>query len=293
VAEKSYLIQRLLPHDKFNDIGCYEVCFCLDGRWKGILVDSSLPAIARKARSTGEKRIASNSKTQKQSKRGSFQIQEDMVIQPAFAAGNVSWPAIIEKAYAKVHGSYSRLSGGFVSEAFYDLTGAPVERILFRNIYDYDELFARLLSFSNAGFLMGVCTSAGGDGLVPCHAYSLLGVYEIHDAVVGEQKKVTNFFQKGDDDKDVIFVEDTKEKRPLGSTIRLARIRNPWGVREWKGKWSAESVEWTSKIKSAIGKNAYKQGDGTFFMSYEDMVQRFDHMDIAKCQKVRRLYMNR
>ena len=73
------------------------------------------------------------------------------------------------------------------------------------------------------------------------------------------------------------------------SSVRLVRIRNPWGVREWKGKWSATSAEWTSKIKRTIGDETCKQGDGTFFMSYEDMIQRFDHMDVAKCQEVRDL----
>ena len=50
------------------------------------------------------------------------------MLQPVFELGRFSWPAIIEKACTKVHGSYSRLSGGYVSEALYDLTGAPIER---------------------------------------------------------------------------------------------------------------------------------------------------------------------
>lgn len=265
MAEKPYIIQRLLPHQEFNEFGCYEVYFCLDGRWKSTLVDSFLPSILRKSK----KPSATN-------------------IQPAFAAGEFMWPSIIEKAYAKVHGSYSRLSGGFISEAFYDLTGAPVERLRFRKQYDHDELFARLLSFSNAGFLMGIATNAGGDGLVPMHAYSLLGVYEVHDVAVGEQMKVTNFFTSKNED--VILVDSRTNHLKLGETktktVRLVRIRNPWGVREWKGQWSSKSSEWTSKIKHAIGDSTCKQGDGTFFMSFEDMIQRFDHMDVAKCQEV-------
>ena len=61
---------------------------------------------------------------------------KDVLVKPAFAAvkdGQVLWPAIVEKAYAKVHGSYDSLSGGFISEALYDLSGAPTERIPFHN----------------------------------------------------------------------------------------------------------------------------------------------------------------
>lgn len=263
-------------------------------------MDSLLPAVARKLNSekSGGSNSAgganSNSNSNSNSNRkGGFQTKDGICIQPAFAAGNVSWPAIIEKAYAKVHGSYARLSGGFISEAFYDLTGAPIERIHFHKEYDYDELFARLLSFSSAGFLMGIATSAGGDGLVGCHAYSLLGVYEIHDAIVGAQKKVTSFFTKDSNDDgndEVVIVEnplnDSQASSEQRTIVRLVRIRNPWGSREWKGKWSACSEQWTEKIRKQIGEEICKQGNGTFFMSYEDMIQRFDHMDLVRCQEV-------
>lgn len=38
---------------------------------------------------------------------------------------NQLWVQFIEKAYAKMHGSYKSISGGHVAEAFLDLTGAP------------------------------------------------------------------------------------------------------------------------------------------------------------------------
>lgn len=300
VAEKPYLIRKLIPHADMNEIGCYEVNFCIDGRWTSVIVDSMLPSVLRSTTDSKKSRI-----------KGGVNTSEGITVQPAFASGLVCWPAIVEKAYAKVHGSYARLSGGFISEALFDLTGAPTERIHFRKIIDKDELFARLLSFSSSGFLMGIATSSGGDGLVACHAYSVLGVWEINNVMVGKQQKVTNFFAQKPKEieisKDVYIVEKPKalkaiklnddvtvverlstpedSKPQIPTTVRLVRIRNPWGVKEWKGMWSANSEQWTEKIRSEIGKDVCQQGDGTFFMSYEDMLQRFDHMDVCKCHE--------
>jgi hypothetical protein len=41
---------------------------------------------------------------------------------------NVFWPGIVEKAYAKLHGSYSSLQGGSVADALVDLTGGARPR---------------------------------------------------------------------------------------------------------------------------------------------------------------------
>lgn len=47
------------------------------------------------------------------------------------------------------------------------------------------------------------------------------------------------------------------------------------------------SDSWTRKIRKELGiENLSKQGNGTFYMSYEDMIQRFDHLDVAKCKEV-------
>ena len=48
------------------------------------------------------------------------------------AKNNQLWVPFIEKAYAKMHGSYQAISGGHVAEAFLDLTGAPTA------VYNFD-----------------------------------------------------------------------------------------------------------------------------------------------------------
>ena len=51
-------------------------------------------------------------------------------------------------------------------------------------------------------------------GLVDAHAYSLISAQEI------------------------------KVPRSLGSRVRLVKVRNPWGKKEWGGDWSDKSKLW-------------------------------------------------
>jgi hypothetical protein len=53
-----------------------------------------------------------------------FPVKEDKIVFSA-ANGNELWVMILEKAFAKVHGDYSRIIGGLSHETFRDLTGAP------------------------------------------------------------------------------------------------------------------------------------------------------------------------
>ena len=299
VAEKPYLIHQLLPHTQINERGCYQINLCLDGKWKPVIVDSNLPVVVKETKGPrnnsliGDER-ASVINTKLKGREGVvFDLcQQDLFAYPAFCATPdlQIWPSLIEKAYAKVHGSYAQLSGGFISEGFIDLTGAPFETIVFSgNLLDREELWARLLSFHEAGFIMGVATAKGGDGLVGGHAYSVLDVVEVPDKIVGEQLKVTDFFANPTLKKQKTGLSPEMEKRieVMGTrtNVRLVRIRNPWGKREWKGAWSANSEQWTTALRKILGSSSYAKGDGTFFMSFDDMLERFHHMDVGKTRE--------
>ena len=51
------------------------------------------------------------------------------------------WAPLLEKAYAKIHGSYKAISGGWIAEALFDLTGWPTESISFNgHIFDSEQV---------------------------------------------------------------------------------------------------------------------------------------------------------
>lgn len=87
---------KLFKTVQTNDEGVYAMQICKNGVWKEVVVDDFFPC------DLGE---------------------------PAFSRANGSelWVMLIEKAWAKLHGSYERIEAGLAENVLRDLTGAPTE----------------------------------------------------------------------------------------------------------------------------------------------------------------------
>ncbi|PGH01673.1 hypothetical protein GX51_05119 [Blastomyces parvus] len=166
---------------------------------------------------------------------------------------NETWLPLLEKAYAKAHGDYSSIEGGFVGEAIEDLTGGVTSEIRSRDILDKERFWKEDLLNVNKKFVFGCATGLYGRWLYPDHNSSKdrSGIHENHAYSIMDAKEING--------------------------RRLLRVRNPWGHKEWSGPWSDGSEQWTAEWMDLL---QHKFGnDGVFWISYEDFLRKYEHID--------------
>lgn len=188
------------------------------------------------------------------------------------------WSALLEKAYAKLHGCYAVLDGGNLSDALVDFTSGVSEVIDLNTIIsqlrgdpDAKKAFFNTMEKELEDHALMCCAiqTSGAEeiekrtdlGLVKGHAYGITAVtkVDLNDA---------KFFAK-------IF----KEKKHL----YLVRLQNPWGRKEWTGAFSDKSPEWagvSQKEKEKLGLTL--KDDGEFWMPFDDFLTQFSEMSICR-----------
>ncbi|XP_019395947.1 PREDICTED: calpain-6 [Crocodylus porosus] len=186
---------------------------------------------------------------------------------------NEFWSALLEKAYAKLAGSYEALDGGSAADALVDFTGAMAESIDMvqgkygMNISEQMKLLNDLMKVHERGGLIScyISTSSTNDreaetesGLIIGHAYSVTAVRKVH---LGKRHRCFSKSEK----------------------LFMIRLRNPWGRREWHGAWSDSSEEWKKVSESERKRLGLTiRNDGEFWMTFEDWCKNFTDVDVCR-----------
>uniref|UniRef100_H2YVE7 Uncharacterized protein n=1 Tax=Ciona savignyi TaxID=51511 RepID=H2YVE7_CIOSA len=230
------LLYRIIPPDQSfskDYCGMFHFQFWQYGEWVDVMVDDLLPTYRGK------------------------------LVYLHSAQTNEFWSALLEKAYAKLNGSYEALKGGSTTEAMEDFTGGVTEIISLKDAPG--NLYSVMLKSLKKGALMGcaveVITSSASqreaklsNGLLMGHAYSITGL-------------------------DI-----------LRNGTKLIRIRNPWGQVEWNGAWSDSyfcqlifqcSSKWDKFPDEKKRLDVEFGEDGEFWMSYEDFCRSFTKLEIC------------
>lgn len=229
LGEKPYRISNLFLNKKSNLQGIYGIKLNHEGEWREIVIDDYLPC---------------------DSKKKSLCFASHVKDKTCFI-----WLSLLEKAFAKVYGSYYLIGNLSFTQILRDLTGAPI--ITFDN--NKEDLWNDIKVGYNKGYLLAVsagetqssCELLSEVGLMPYNNYSILEAHEI----------------------------ETEE----GTSEKLIKLKNHFGNSELLGDWAQMSALWREDIKAKLNINIDKDiKENSFWMNYKDLRYYFSKLIICK-----------
>ncbi|KAL7697410.1 cytoskeleton-associated protein CAP5.5 [Lotmaria passim] len=225
-------------------VGAYRVSLNKDGWWQSVIVDDYLPTVNKMpvfARSVDEPREL--------------------------------WMSLLEKAYAKVHGSYASITGGDALQALSEFTGFPIFR--FDNdwtsaLHDAQkaDVFVEMLvemTRNSAATVVLSTPSHGSETYLGRESQADPQAFHEKFADVGLRTAYTYFVER---------VVSVKKRRTL-----LFKVRNPWRSTggSWTGLWAYGSPVWEEHPDvCSVCNGMTDPKDGSFWIDFEDAKKYFD-----------------
>jgi len=221
------------PPQEYNNAGVYAVKFWRGNAWRIVVVDDYIPCGG-----DGLPCFASLSE-------GSCEF----------------WPLIVEKAYAKLNGSYEAIISGKENQALQDLTGGVPIMIKIG-----DKLQDKYKGAEGTKMLWAYLNERMDEG-------SHIGISKSKNGLPGRSPEIQAQHAYG-----------ITKLSLLNDQTPVVQIRNPWGKgMEWRGKFSDSDPIWgtlSNNVKKQLGYTQNK--DGTWWMSFQDLLREFDELSICR-----------
>uniref|UniRef100_A0A2K6G3B5 Calpain-13 n=1 Tax=Propithecus coquereli TaxID=379532 RepID=A0A2K6G3B5_PROCO len=217
--------QKLLQEKHLSNLEWKRPQFWQCGQWVEVVIDDRLPAMGK----------------------------ECLFVRPR-KDNQEFWPCLLEKAYAKLLGSYSHLHQGYLPDALVDLTGGVVSKINLRSSPSH--LLTVVKTAATEGSLMTCSTpkrptveeEVMANGLVSQHAYTVTRAEQIQ-------------YRRGQEE--------------------IICLWNPWGKTEWRGRWSDGSRKWQETSDPRKSQLYENKEDGEFWISCQDFQENFSCLFIC------------
>ncbi|CAK6952485.1 calpain-10 [Scomber scombrus] len=241
LLKNKHLLIKVLPPDQpqWGDgryRGSFQFHFWQQGHWTEVTIDDRLPCI------------------------------NSAVCFSRCHSSTAFWVALLEKAYAKLHGSYERLWAGQVSEALVDLTGGLAERWSLANVESEEE--QRPEQDSDQGrrrrLDLNLLYPVKDDCTLSCSTHSSHG----GASELGQYHALT-------------IMEWLDVKTVSGSEVQLLRIRNPWGRCCWGGAWIEGGAGWNSVDSVCALDLQARVAEGEFWLDETEFLSQFDDITVG------------
>ena len=167
---------------------------------------------------------------------------------------NEIWCLLLEKVWAKINNGYINIDSGYSNDAFNSLTNFVSEIYYHKDLNNENEIWNLIRKNDLKNNFLTCVTKKNLDienyGIIPSHSCSII---------------------------------KSSEKIIKGKKIKLIQIRNPWGEKEWKGKYSQLYLENNLDLMKYFQNE--KKGNGIFWITFNDYIKFFDKIEICYYKK--------
>jgi len=155
---------------------------------------------------------------------------------------NELWFLLLEKAFAKLYGSYNEIRNVYISEALELMTGMPSYQHNLREINE-DELWECMVNYDKKNYIF--CA----------------GTYLKEN----EDKRKNRIFA-------IVSLYENEQ-------FKIVKLRDHFQNFEWDGMFSEKSKNWTKELREAIG---YTKGERScFYMELQEFIKHFEFLSVC------------